>query len=437
MVTRVVSNNSELVSALAASAAGDVIECTASANLGSLDYNSTDFAGGGGLVIRSQDPANPAFFTHLRFTGNAGNITLMDLLFDYTFVSGHAPEEAEFSTSSVSNITFDYCEFRGDNQGAPYFYQRGLGLQIYYGSHISVTNCKFDTWYRCIEVFNSHNFTLRKSELTKNSGDALKVTSSNTLVVRDNHFHDNAYPVFGGHDMGSADHIDAIQIQRNLGGCVGIQIIGNIFDYGRGAWGQGIGIFQDSFDISPGSQYRHSDVTISDNVFYNGHDNGISVTGIDNLTINNNSLFEGTTPNTTPSEHYDSNGNWKFQGVSQSPYPRVTVLNSTNVSVTKNISTGMNTFDPAWTDTDNYVITRADYGSDVTVHANGVTHTYHDYELVSGPAHTGLAGSRMMKRTGGWGGQEIAPHPSYQGGSGAVAPPTLPAGSVTATFTVP
>lgn len=439
MVTRVVSNSSELSTALSASVAGDVIEGTAGANLGALSYSATNFTGGG-LTIRSQSQSNRAYFTSLNLSGNAGNITFEDILFNYTFTSGDSASHNEFYVNSVVSIRFRRCEFNGDTDGAPYNYATGQGLNISYGSGHRLEDCKVKTWADALFIFNTTDFQMTGTEVTGNSADGCKLTSCTDVLIQGCHFHNNAAEAYNWHDQANAAHVDCIQLQRNLGGCSNVQILDNVFDYGQGTWGQCIWAGADGYDMSPGSQYRHSNITIRGNIFYNGHVNGYGISGADGLTIEKNTMLEGTTPNTSSTQTHDANGNWAWQGVSQSPYPKFALgTDCTNVTITDNISAGYHfALDPSWTATNNYVITRADYGNEVTVLANGVTHTYHDYELATGAAHTGLAGSRMMKRTGGWSGQEITPPSTYQGGVSGVTPlPVLPAGSVAATVTVP
>jgi hypothetical protein len=441
MVTRVVSNNSELITAFAASAAGDVIECTAGANLGSWSPSTTYFSGSP-LVIRSQDPNNRAYLTYFRITNGAGNIRFEDILFDYTF-SGEAETYAPFSMSSAVDCHYLRCEFNGDTDGSPYFYQSGQGVQIYYGSGHTFEECKITTFTTLMLVFESHDFTLLNSELTDNSGDALDLVSCDNALVRGNHFHGNAYPAYGWHNIATAAHVDCIQLQRNLGGCNGVQILENVFDYETGTWGQCIWAGDDGADVSPGSQFRHSSVTIRDNIFYNGHTYGYGLSSVDGLTIDHNTMLEGRTPNANVSAYHDARGNFVFQGAPASPCPKATIGGScTGVIFTNNITAEHSPnfpFQPGWTVSNNYEVPLAQHGTTVTVLADGVSHGYHDYQLESGnAAHTGLAGSRMTKRVGGWGGQEITPPSTYQGGVSGVTPlPVLPAGSVAATVTVP
>jgi hypothetical protein len=192
----------------------------------------------------------------------------------------------------------------------------------------------------------------------------------------------------------------------------------------NGHWGQMNWSGADRRDMGD-PFYRHTNVTIEDNIYYAGAINCVAITGVDGFVFNQNTIQEAqsTTPNFS--------------------VPLLTVFTgSTSVTITNNIWRGTNVnfpFDPAYTVSNNHLLTKSEWGpaDQLIALAVGDADGYTDLQINSGAAHTGLAGSRMMKRTGGWSGQEITPHPAYLGGNqGSVSLPVLPSGSVAASVTV-
>lgn len=427
MVT--VNSGAELNTELTNATGGEIIEIAAGVNVGSITVNAKNYASE--VVVRSLDTNNKGVFTYLRVFNGCNNLTFRDVIFNYTFTSGDSSLLVNFSSENSNNIKFDQISISGDQDGSGY--NTGTGLYLSYGLNNSVTNCDIHNFNNLLESFNNTNITITGNQFRGQASDALKITSCVTALIRGNHFHSVSTVPFPG------AHMDFIQLQRNLGGCTDVDALNNVFDYGNGHWGQCFWAGGDGYDLSVQAN-RHQRVTIRDNIFYNGHTNGYGVWGTDDLTLENNSMFEGTPASMTPTQTQDANGNYSHLGVSQAPYPRYNIDSGcTNVIIRNCIAAGtVGTFDPSWTTSNNHIITRSSYGGDITVHAKGSTDSYHDYELASGAAHTGMAGSRMMKRTGGWAGQEIAPPSTYQGGVSGVTPlPVLPAGSVAATVTVP
>jgi hypothetical protein len=195
-----------------------------------------------------------------------------------------------------------------------------------------------------------------------------------------------------------------------------MDIIDNVVDQADGDRGQMIWAGLNTRDLN-NANHIHRDVVIRDNILINGHVNGIGLEGVTNLTIEQNFI------------HLGVNGGGAGEGE-----PVVNLPNCVNITADKNIWPGYS--GPSYTGT-NYVLTSANRGTELTV-LKDETDGYFDIQLESGnTAYTALAGSRMMKRAGGWGGAEITPHASYLGGnSGSASLPTLPSGSVSATVTV-
>ena len=398
MVT--VNNGTELNTELTNATGGEIIEIAAGVNVGSITVNAKNYASE--VIVRSLDTDNKGVFNYFRSQNGCNNLTISDVVFDYTYTSGDAGLEVSFSCSSCDNMKFDQIEFSGDFDGSGY--ATGLGFQLFYGNNIQITNCDLHDWNNVMTAFNPTNLTITGNQFRGQSSDALNITSCVTALIQGNHFHSpqtTPYP---------SAHMDFIQLLRNVGGCTDVDIYDNVFDHSNGHWTQTFWMGGDGYDLSVDAN-RHKRIHIRDNLVYNGHSHGIGAYGIDDLTVDHNTFLEGVS----------SVANY---GPGPSPTFRLDQGSLTNCVISNNIYPGRMLGFTDWTgitDTNNYIVQRTDSG--LTWLANGNPDGYHDAELVSGAAHTGLAGSRMMKRTGDWGGNEVTPPASYLGGGGGGATP--------------
>lgn len=374
------------------------------------------------VTIKSLDTNNKAEFE--QFTPGSGNLIFDDIRFNFqhdpTLTGVNAdviPAEPCIDIDNVSDFTIRNCFFTTTGTD-PSGEIMGRALDAQISGNIHITGCTFDTINDGVHLNQADNSSFIGNECVRLGSDGIQITSSDNVDITDNLFHNWQNPRASG-------HIDAIQILRGFGGCSNINILRNVFDMGNGYWGQMNWSGADGRDMSD-PFYRHTNVVIEDNIYYAGAINCIAITGVDGLTINQNFIQEAQS----------STANFSI--------PLLTVFTgSTGVTITNNIWRGTNSnfpFEPSYTVSNNHLLTKSDWGpsGQLIAQAVGDTDGYTDLQINSGPAHTGLAGSRMMKRTGGWGGAEITPHASYFGGNqGAVPLPVLPAGSVAATVTVP
>lgn len=414
MVT--VNNASELTTQLNAATGGETIELAAGVNFG--DYSTPSGKSySTPVTITSLDTNNPGVFRSLLILSN--KLTFDDVKLDYTYSPGDTvPAFFIIEASSRSDIILRNSEIIGDLDSDGENNATGRGFYMNGGSNVTIEDNYFHNMHDGLDFRQVTNITVTGNEFKSLGSDGAQVMSCTNVTITDNHLHQ-------WENVRTSGHVDAIQMLRQFGGIDTITISRNVFDMADGYWGQMLWSGADGFAMDD-AFYRHNDVTIEDNIIYGGSITCIAINGVDNYTLRNNLIQEAqsSTPNHST--------------------PLVTVYTgTTGVTIENNIWPGTNSnypFDPGYTVSNNHVVTKANWGASgqLIAQAVGDVDGYHDLQINSGAAYTGNAGSRMAKRTGGWGGAELYPHASYQGGNqGAVPLPVLPSGSVSATVTVP
>lgn len=407
----VVNNTTELTTELNNATGGETIQLAAGFDAGTSQYQTPTKTFSSRVNIESLDTNNKGTFSKIKV--NCGPVTFQDVAFVYVWQSGDGNEEFIVRcTNGVDGVYFDNCRFVGDTGNAPD--RRGWACDFRSLDDIRVTNSYFQDWKIGIYFDRCTNTVFDDNEYTGGGGDSLRYVAGSDHSIQRNHFHSWATIV-------GAPHVDVIQLQHSAASNAAVNrldFIENVVDQADGDRGQMIWAGLNNRDLN-NANHIHRDIVIRDNILINGHVNGIGLTGVTNLTMEQNLMQLGV------------NGGGAGEGE-----PVVALNTCVNVVADRNIWPGYG--GPAVAGT-NYVLTQSDWGSELTRVADGPVDGYTDFRIESGnTAHTGLAGSRMMKRAGGWAGAEITPHPSYLGGnSGATPLPILPSGSVAATVTVP
>lgn len=385
MVT--VNNTSELSSELASSAGGKDIVLAEGVSFGPLGISNVTYTTAN--TIRSANPSNPS--TIVRFTTqNCGNLIFQDVDFVFTDTS-QADTYKHISIYNTTDITFDRCLFQMTQSGGTLNKGNALGVQL--GSGLTVRDCEFVNLHSGITILDCDDNLVEGCEFHIIRTDCVNVNDCDNTTIQDNYMHDSATPI-------ASDHVDMIQFARGTtrGKSVGIYIKRNVMDMGiLGNWGQSIhfGLDGKTADAST----LHDDILIEDNLVYQGHSNAISFDWVDNCVIRNNSFMSGP-----PADIFSE--------------PALKILSSASNTVTieRNIfCQNQTTFGGGWTHSDNFYLAESTYATNFNENARSDVDGYNDLEIKSGTAHhTALAGSRMQPREGGWGGNGIAPHPTYQ-----------------------
>lgn len=279
-----VENTSELRQALRSAKGGETI-LLRSGEYGTLDIRKRFLEP---ITIRSADTSNPACFKQLRLR-NASNIRLQGVVFDYEFLHGERKNINQFKIQSSRAIEVSHSLFDGDlarNTGSNADGRGfGLGLLVTDSQDIVVQNNEFRDWWVALMVLRTEQFTLADSELHSLRSDGLIAENVSQFMFRGNYIHDFKAAA------GSGEHRDMLQIIRAKGvGSRDITIRDNVFDMGRGDFTQTI--FAGASGQNLGRRVvRHKNILIENNIIYNAHLHGITIAGVDNISVRRNSLI--------------------------------------------------------------------------------------------------------------------------------------------------
>ncbi len=233
------------------------------------------------VTIRSASAKAPACFTELQIKG-AENIVLDGLVFDYTFTEGDRSSANRFGIVQSRNITISNSVFDGGyDRGAGH----GRGLRFKDSATIELRNNVFRKWWKALTGGSSTDVTISGNEFTDIRSDGMAMGAIDGLTIEANLLHN-----FRGVE-GRKDHRDMLQIMRASNQrSTNIVIRDNIFDMGAGGYAQTIWMGGDGKDLGD-PKLRHQNVLIENNMIYNAHAHGISLHGVDNLSIRKNSVI--------------------------------------------------------------------------------------------------------------------------------------------------
>jgi hypothetical protein len=371
-----VSTAAELQDALSKATGGDEIRL-AGGDYGELKLGSSaQFSSE--VTITSADPGDPASFSSMRLNG-AANITFDGVDFDYSYSSGDSSTYAPFQISGGSyNITLRNGEISGDNDSTGY--PTGHGLYIRGSSDITIDNMEVSTWHRGIKLYQSEDITIINSEIYDISGDGLKISDTQGILIEGNYIHDfNADPA-------SATHRDMIQVftMGNDSPVTDLTIRNNVFDVGDGAWTQTIFMRNEEVDQGrAGEEMYYQNIVIENNVIYNSHTHGITVGETNGLVIRDNTVLFVET-----NQDLEVNTDRK-SGVLT---PKISVAeDSTSVTIEGNVIEAIRTdVQDGWNVNGNIYVQHTDpnasgyYGDVFISYAIGTEDGYNQYGVVKG-----------------------------------------------------
>ena len=321
-----VTSDAELEAAFATAVDGDRIELASDGVFETPELRSGHFDSG--VTVTSEDPDNPATITTRLHVQGVSNVTISDitvardalatsgtegtLTLNYTTnvtlqnigVSGHIPSEAEGKDPEDTG-TARYNVIAG--------YGYGFGVRVLNSTGLEVEGLEVSDVRIALRVEKSSALTLSELDI-HDVREGINFFGISGMAIEDSRFHDFAPWWFGKAKI--HDHPDMIQFWGSNGGIEDIVITRNIFDQADG-WTQTI---LGGMSGTPGGSPR-SGMEISDNIIVNGHQNGLYINGLDDVTIANNLLI----PNTE-----DASGNID--------YPQVLLYNSNASQITGNVA---------------------------------------------------------------------------------------------------
>lgn len=327
MTTHLVHTSAELKTAFNAANDGDRIELATGGVFDDVTLSGRDF--GTELVITSEDQTNLTEIAGQIEFLYTSNITIENLEFRQTGLptdgslgalmvrkssditlrnlelQGHIPTEAEGLDPLDSNAS------RGSIITG---YGYGTGLRIKGTSNVTVENVEIHDFRIAARLEGSDNLNITGIDI-HDVREGINLFDLDDSVIEDSHFHDFNPWWFG--DASVHDHPDMIQYW-GVGSDSGIHnltIQNNLFDQDDG-WTQTIyGKMTGAPDGVTAENFQ-----ILNNVIINGHQNAIRLHNVDGAVIDNNLLL----PNIA-----DTTDNAR--------YPRIILVNSTDVDITGNV----------------------------------------------------------------------------------------------------
>ncbi|WP_170578509.1 right-handed parallel beta-helix repeat-containing protein, partial [Ruegeria arenilitoris] len=367
--TITVTSAAELNQALSQATGGETI-LLAAGDYGTLNtgasYAST-------VTIKSADANAPATISAMKLSG-ASNIAFEEINFDYTF-GGEPKSYKPFQIQNSSNITIDNSTFSGDwasgvsptDDG----YGWGMGLHVRGSSDITISNNEFSDWLKGMNIGTSSNVTISGNDMHSIRSDGMYLDGNQGVLIEGNYIHDFE------RSLNSGDHGDFIQFSKLLGPSSDIIIRNNVIDMGSGDYAQAIFMGSGKADPHDPSMF-YTNVLIEDNMIYNGHTHGITVSGAKDLTVSNNTVV--AVPGLLTG------------GVS---VPKINVTTtSQNVTIEQNVVSAVTGYSGQsdWNVTSNVFIQNTDpnapgYYDDVfTYHATGAKDGYNQFGVKPGGA---------------------------------------------------
>lgn len=267
MAVVTVNSSQALMGALANASSGDVIKLAAG-TYSNVALKGLNFANG--VTITSADPNRPAVLTDLMISGSKG-ITVQNLeLFNARSA------DLAFQVQGSSNIVLDNLNVHGVANMAAVSNARLMMVRS--SSNVQVLNSEFSYGWHGISMLNNKQVRIEDNYFHDLRTDGVRGGGNSDLTIRANMF-TNFYPQ-------PTDHPDAIQLwtTNTSQSSSNILIDQNVITRGSGTQIQGIFMR----DISGALPFNN--VTVTHNLIEGARNNGISLNGIKNGTIANNTV---------------------------------------------------------------------------------------------------------------------------------------------------
>lgn len=282
-----VSTPKELKQALAAPAAGTIIEL-APGEYGALSLRGLQVSEP--VTLRSADPKRPAEFSEMTLLEVKG-LTLENLVFDYTFKTGDKIHLRPFKVLKSEAITIRDALFDGDvargNVGVNAGYPTAFGLGVRNTSGFTLESSEIRNFFRGSVISQTRDITVHGNTLHSIRMDGMNFAEVQNVRIEANHIHNFI------RNLNSKDHADMIQFwtNRTSSPSRNITIRNNVLNSGQGHFTQSIFMRNDMVDRGlAGDEMFYRDLTIENNVIINAHLHGITVGETDNLVIRNNTV---------------------------------------------------------------------------------------------------------------------------------------------------
>ena len=287
--TQAVSNPAELKVAFANVKTGGEIALAPGA-YGAVELRKLNLPDGQRLTLRSADPTNPARFSGILLQ-KMRNLTIENVVFDYTFKAGDKLFLRPFQIIKSENITIRGVHFDGDlargrgpvDNGFP----TAFGLGVTGSRNIVVQGNKIHGFHRGLVVSQSRGVTIKDNNVYHIRSDGMNFADVAGLRITGNYIHDFK------RSPASKDHSDMIQFwtKNTDNASRDVVIRDNLLSSGTGLYTQSIFMRNDQVDRGlAGAEMFYRNITIENNTIINAHLHGITVGETDGLVIRNNTV---------------------------------------------------------------------------------------------------------------------------------------------------
>lgn len=291
------------------------------------------------VTIRSEDPENPVTVSQIRLDG-VNNVHIRDVDVDSEGVP-HAPGEHDLNIGGSESITLENVHFNGSAEGVfdPANPTKSFGT-IRNSSDVTISDSSISNYFQGVFLRDSSGVIIEGTEFSGMQGDGIRMEGVQDIRIANNEFHSfQGSPYANNHDdMIQMWTVNTQIISRD------IEITGNFFDSSNGFGTQTILIQNERDGGNPERWYEN--ITISDNVIYNSHVHALRVSGVNGVTIENNTVLWNDDSGVVMTGADDT----------QSTMPRIEVNTASDITITGNIVGAISA--PQGVDvSDNYIVT--------------------------------------------------------------------------------
>jgi hypothetical protein len=340
-----VSNHDELFSVLSTARGGETILLKGGdyGGLGLYGARETWARFETEVTIASADPDAPAIFTWLGLR-EVTNLTIEGVVFDYTAAEGDPVDASPFRVRDSAHIAIRNSVFDGDliptDDGNAFGTGHGFEGRNIDGLDFSGNEVR--DWKRGA-VFNSiDDLTVAGNDIHSIRSDGLNFVAVQNVLIEGNYIHD-----FKVADA-TGDHQDMIQFWTagSWHPSENIVIRANLLDIGAGGASHSIFMRNELVDSGgAGEEMFYKNILIEDNLIRNAHLHGITVGETLGLEVKNNTMLHSTAANGA--------------GAIGAPQIRLATA-SQNVTLTDNVTHGINAKGEGWTVDGNLIVQRSD-----------------------------------------------------------------------------
>jgi parallel beta-helix repeat protein len=302
IATITVNNSDELSAAIRklSGAEGGVIKVGSSDDV----YALSMYRGGtdaGTIRIEAADPGNPPVFSQVKL------VESKNMVFSGISVNsvGQPYKGKDLEILKSSDITVENSTFVNKSNG---FYT-GQDPDIKMGSAMGLIRDSTDVVFtgndvsqygQGLALIDTTGTTISDNTFSKMTGDGLRMSGVQDTVIEG-----NTFSAFYGSTQ-NVNHSDMIQVWSaayNTMNTENLTIRGNMFNSSDGVATQTIFIRNETFPDT-GTKFRN--ITIEDNVTYNGHIHGVAISDTVGVNIHNNTMLWNpdammqSTPTSTP-----------------------------------------------------------------------------------------------------------------------------------------